>query len=173
MIEYIKCTDGITREFDKWNHYGDWWCRNCSKLIPVRPEEHTCELTYKTLATKGRDRFGHYFNFTGYEGTGCFWCGKEIKKSRRYCCKEHQREYFKHFFWSDARDWCLARYDNTCQGCGTKDDLEVHHIDPVGNDGYGWHEKNRPENLIPLCIRCHGETRRKAVECKQEQLALF
>jgi 5-methylcytosine-specific restriction endonuclease McrA len=66
----------------------------------------------------------------------------------------------------------LERYGNKCQGCGSKDDLEVHHIDPVGKDGYGWHTKNRPENLIPLCVKCHGETRRK-VEYKPEQLALF
>ncbi len=166
------CIDGINREITKYNRW--WFCRNCSGIIDSNPEEHTCELTYKTLSTAGRDRYGHYFNFTGHEGSGCFWCGKEIKKNRRYCCKEHQDEYFKHFFWSDARDWCLERYDNTCQWCGSKEGLEVHHIDPVGKDGYGWHEKNRPENLIPLCIKCHGETRRKPVtEYKQGQLVLF
>jgi hypothetical protein len=174
MTEYIKCIDGITREFDKWRH-GGWWCRNCSRLVKVNPEDHTCTLTYKTLATGGKDRYGHYFNFTGHEGKGCFWCGKQLNKTnKRYCNKECSHEYFRHFFWSSARDWCLERYDDTCQGCGAKGDLEVHHIDPVGVDGYGWHIKNRPENLIPLCVKCHGETRRKViVESKQEQLALF
>jgi hypothetical protein len=128
----------------------------------------------REIAKKGKDKFGHYFNFTGYEGEGCFWCGKKIKKNRRYCCKEHQDEYFRHFFWLDARDWCLKRYDNTCQGCGSRKDLEVHHIDPVGKDGYGWHIKNRPENIIPLCVKCHGKTRAKVIPVKIEmQLTLF
>lgn len=175
MIE-ILCVDGITREFSETRNIG-FYCRNCKKYHIYKPEEHTCELTYKTLATKGMDQWGRIWNFTGHEEKGhCFWCGKIIN-SRRYCDKSCQKHYFQHFFWLDARDWCLERYDHICQGCGSKGDLDVHHIIPVKESGYGWNILNRPENLIPLCKKCHGETRMKPVlvesDLAHRQLDLF
>jgi hypothetical protein len=175
MIE-VLCVDGIKREFTTWRF--DFYCENCSKFLRHgKPENHTCVLTYKTLATGGKDRYGRYFNFTGHEGKGCFWCGKAIKVHRRYCNKDCQRQYFNHFFWLNARNWCLERYHSICQGCGSQRTLDVHHIIPVKESGYSWNILNRPENLIPLCKKCHGEVRNKTLPIKilheKRQLVLF
>jgi len=142
-------------------------------------EEHTCEFFPIRQKKKNRDRWGRYFNLSGYEEKGhCFWCGKELKKSnKRYCDDECHCEYLNHFLWSYARIWCLKRHHNTCQICGSQETLDVHHIIPVGDSGYGWNVLNRPENLITLCKRCHGKVRAKIISSQiqneKRQLMLF
>lgn len=53
--------------------------------------------------------------------------------------------------WDDARLVHLRR-EPECRACGTKDSLEVHHVEPV-------HVRPEreldPTNLITFCRRCH------------------
>lgn len=46
------------------------------------------------------------------------------------------------------RERCLAQKINTCNICGTGDELVVHHINGDCDD-------DRLENLIPVCRSCH------------------
>jgi hypothetical protein len=114
---------------------------------------------------------GHtrYTVLTGYEGTGrCFWCGAELKGSKlKWYCRGHMKEYYRHFKWRSARNWCCERQNGICANCGKRCgcrkqrggySLEVHHIVPLQG---GWKRYfsayNLPWNLIGLCHDCHQE----------------
>jgi 5-methylcytosine-specific restriction endonuclease McrA len=105
---------------------------------------------------KGKDRFSIYYDMTGFEEIGkCFWCGSDVKH-KRYCGEEHRNLYHKTFMWSYASGACLST-QKVCQDCGSNQNLEIHHIDPI-NGGYRRvSKKNRPENLLCLCRACHDE----------------
>ena len=105
-----------------------------------------------------------YYILTGYEGTGrCFWCGKEFDaKSRarqRHYCYGHMREYYRHFEWGSARDWCYKRQEGKCANCGRYCGykLEVHHIVPLNGRARYFSAFNLPWNLIGLCHDDHQE----------------
>lgn len=53
--------------------------------------------------------------------------------------------------WKNVRKLHLDR-EPTCQACGRKKDLEVHHIVPVHIDKV---LELEPSNLITLCEKCH------------------
>lgn len=67
--------------------------------------------------------------------------------------------FFKRFIfssrswkWKDVRKKHLE-IQPTCQACGRKDDLEVHHIEPVHKNP---NRELDPDNLITLCSKsCH------------------
>lgn len=42
------------------------------------------------------------------------------------------------------------RDNYTCQNCGTKEDIEIHHIVPLANGG-----RDVPSNVVTLCTECH------------------
>ena len=133
---------------------------------------------------EGIDRWGKFYNLTGYEEKGhCFWCHKPTKY--RYCSPECKDMYPKHFHWLDARSWCYQRYGVVCSLCGvrivykrdpdrpyyvTLDDpeIEIHHIRPLKGSNRNWSVLNHPDNLIPLCQSCH-----KAVHSHQIDLIEF
>jgi len=65
------------------------------------------------------DRWGKYLILSGNESPDtCFWCGKPCKN--RYCSDDCKSNYYLHFFWRDARYWCLKRADHKCEKCGTE-----------------------------------------------------
>lgn len=49
--------------------------------------------------------------------------------------------------------YCLLRDNNTCQYCGSKEDLQVHHIISRKNSN----TKYDVDNGITLCKRCHAK----------------
>jgi len=103
-----------------------------------------------------KDSYGEYQLLTGLEGPRqCFWCGCEVGKRRRYCCEEHQAEYWGHFSWAYAAPRCQQRADNKCADCGGFAGIS-HHITPLGGETRAFNIKNRPENLAALCHSCHG-----------------
>lgn len=105
----------------------------------------------------GRD----YIVLTGYEGTGrCFWCGGELKGKLKRYCRGHMLEYYRHFEWSSARQWCGERQEWRCANCGKQCDastLEVHHIVPLKGEKRFISAFNLPWNLIGFCHACHQE----------------
>lgn len=116
-----------------------------------------------------KDSYGEFVVISGHEGTGgCWWCGGELPKRRRYCCEACRDEYWRHFSWHEAVLWALERAGRVCHECGKKDtaedtyfytkysDLVVHHIMPLEGEKRQFNAKNRPENLEVLCRRCHG-----------------
>ena len=104
-----------------------------------------------------------YTVLTGYEGTGkCFWCGGELKGKLKRYCRGHMKEYYRHFEWNNARNWCCERQDGLCANCGVRHDysLEVHHIVPLNGDVRYFTAYNLPWNLIALCRECHKDIHR-------------
>ena len=101
-----------------------------------------------------------YTVLTGYEGTGkCLWCGGELKGKLKRYCYGHMKEYYRHFEWLSARNWCIERQNGTCPNCGRHwgYGLEVHHIVPLKGERRYFSAYNLPWNLIALCHYCHME----------------
>ena len=130
------------------------------------------------LGTQGRDRFGQFLFCTGFETSGtrwekaahCWWCGREFpdKRPRRYCSEDCRKEYYRHFQWPWASEWCLERYGDRCVDCGVEKGHKVgegwkatyitlvaHHIIPLDGKSRTCNLLNVPCNLIPLCPSCH------------------
>lgn len=105
------------------------------------------------------DRYGEYQLLTGYEAPcKCFWCGCEVKKHRRYCCKEHSDQYRETFLWPWAAPACLKRQGHKCGDCPEEAvAVVVHHIIPLNGSPRYVNILNRPENLVGLCRACHGK----------------
>lgn len=144
---------------------------NINNIMVNIAEATTEEEIFKFIVSTEKDKVGTYHILTGYEGTGqCFWCGEElVGRQKRYCRHNaHWREYWRHFNWGFARDWCIERYDDRCANCGTayrdlvenfwyrRSNLEVHHIIPLEGRDRIWTPYNLPWNLIPFCHKCHG-----------------
>ncbi len=56
---------------------------------------------------------------------------------------------------------CLERDNFTCQYCGSKDTLEVHHIDTLNPKYYGADNSNDTlDNLVTFCRTCHRHEHR-------------
>ena len=50
----------------------------------------------------------------------------------------------------------LERAGHRCELCGSRDNLQVHHIEPLEPyERRSVNEKNRQENLMVLCRACH------------------
>lgn len=119
----------------------------------------------------------------------CSACGDDFvfKSSIQHRCPECQRkyntkrvhewlaanpEYHKavrkkikdNAFFGGNRKAALERDNYTCQHCGSKNDLQVHHIDGNGTTAPKESRNNALDNLLTLCRSCHTrihhETRR-------------
>ena len=66
-------------------------------------------------------------------------------------CERHERN------WEYASKKTLERDNFTCQKCGSKLNVEVHHKDGTGRSQSRQRKEmnNNPDNLITLCHRCH------------------
>jgi 5-methylcytosine-specific restriction endonuclease McrA len=119
-----------------------------------------------------------YTHMTGREGEKgiCWWCGKPHVRKTQCCSKECTNQYNNHFQWSYAAQRAIERANHKCQECGkvegeiqsgwgcTRSDLEVHHIIPLEKHATRFvNVMNCPCNLIVLCIKCHGKTRRTII----------
>ena len=54
--------------------------------------------------------------------------------------------------WKHAKDVALKRDNHTCQICGAKDNLTVHHINDAS---YHPDQRYDLDNLVTLCYNCH------------------
>jgi hypothetical protein len=135
--------------------------------------------------TLGADQWGGYQTLTGHEAPGrCFWCGAEVR-NRRFCTfigpvesyldpythkwrRDENRweprstcdlQYWRHFWWTAAVEWCWERAGGKCQECGTVTPQELrrtHHIIPLNGTLRSMNILNRQENLLPLCAHHHA-----------------
>lgn len=55
--------------------------------------------------------------------------------------------------WQKKREVILKRDNSTCQKCGVKENLQVHHLKYIGRD-LPWDAPNK--HLITLCKNCHA-----------------
>jgi hypothetical protein len=111
------------------------------------------------------------FVLTGHEKKKkcCFWCGKKLTgRQLRYCCTNHRTEYYRHFDWNYAADWCRKRYNYTCDICKShypldKSKFAVHHITPLRGRYRSFSVYNLPWNLQLLCVEDHKKIHAKKV----------
>lgn len=52
---------------------------------------------------------------------------------------------------------CRQNLGCKCVNCGTTDNIQYHHIVPVGNGG-----ANALSNVVPLCVSCHAAAHDKS-----------
>lgn len=78
-----------------------------------------------------------------------------------YLDKNKQRECGRDFLSKRREEWLLE--NGPCAKCGSREDLEVDHKDPllkISHKVWSWSEKRRKEELSkcqPLCVSCHKD----------------
>lgn len=80
-------------------------------------------------------------------------CEERISKSGKVYFSYYQKKFPNGK--KNKRKLCLERDDYTCQICGTKEKLDVHHKDNGGPHIKGNKTNNELVNLTTLCHRCH------------------
>lgn len=76
---------------------------------------------------------------------------KKIRKKHNYPLKKcnYLNVYYEKT-WHDYRELTFEKYGHCCAKCGSKEELQIHHIIPISKGG-----TNDLTNLIPLCKKCH------------------
>ena len=72
-----------------------------------------------------------------------------VKPYDQYMTAEAKRDYLLSVRWKIKRNTVFTRDDNTCQSCGSTEQLECHHID------YSMLGDEPLEHLITICRQCH------------------
>lgn len=118
----------------------------------------------------------------------CFYCGKRYEvieykfkhNKKHFCCNEHRKLYLHkeketyteiaHYLRRTAayKKWknsCLERDDYTCQKCGSRSNIIIHHIEQLYSIVQKYNnnlddiiksaEFNDLENGLSLCTECH------------------
>lgn len=87
-------------------------------------------------------------------------CPEEVRRkiSQTLLHGRQPAENYYGFDWHIQRTSCLQRDSLTCQQCGTKRHLEVHHWEP-----YRFSFDNSLDNLVTLCSTCHRELHKQYV----------
>ena len=78
------------------------------------------------------------------------WLASDKDRLKQYTKKAKDNYYF-----GGNRDAALKRDNHTCQHCGSKDDLHVHHKDGNGVTNTKETRNNALDNLLTLCCGCH------------------
>lgn len=73
----------------------------------------------------------------------------------RYQISSQYKAYLRTPEWKSTRAAAIRRAQGRCQHCGTKDNLQVHHL----NYERLYHEL--PEDLVVLCKTCHAQAHTK------------
>lgn len=88
---------------------------------------------------------------------------KRYREDHREKLREMGREWQDKDRFGEMRNFILERDNYTCQDCGMTQEqhwilfnrsLTIDHIDGKGR--YSKEKNNDPDNLITLCLRCHG-----------------
>ena len=89
------------------------------------------------------------------DGIHCIICGKKLsKRKRKYCSEECYNNWLKKInipYWNKTREFVIERDNYTCQKCGSKNNLHVHHIISIKDGG----DEFDIDNCITLCEDCH------------------
>lgn len=111
-------------------------CLNCGKEFEVIAHEYDKRV------------------FCSYKCMG-EWMSKNNRGENNPNWKGGRSEY-RGENWKIQRKKALERDNYTCQLCGSKQNLEVHHIIPF-NDFKSYEKANELNNLVTLCKSCHGK----------------
>lgn len=114
-------------------------CDRCDKIMTM------CYCTYKKINHNGKTYCQSCANLLFHSGeNNARWNFNKTKEEREL--QRNSSEYF--MFCKNV----LNRDAYTCQCCGSKNNIQVHHL-----DGYDWCKEKRTEveNGITLCEICH------------------
>lgn len=114
-------------------------CDRCDKIMTM------CYYTYKKINHNGKTYYQSCANSLFHSGeNNARWNFSKTKEEREL--QRNSSEYF--LFCKNV----LNRDAYACRCCGSKNDIQVHHL-----DGYDWCKEKRTEveNGITLCEICH------------------
>ena len=86
-------------------------------------------------------------NYLDYAYVLVYRAGLSGEKACRFMGIEKPRGGHRSANWKKIRNEILKRDNYTCSQCGSRENLDVHHI--------GWWWDNSPSNFTTLCSRCH------------------
>jgi len=162
-------------------------CPECDTTFPVKPSrENYREYCSRSCLASSRTGEDNPHPNAGKRVTlVCEWCGDEYpvvlskKDSSRFCSPEcvgqnnkavrsgpdspRWRGGYEEYYgpmWDEKRHQRMGIDGYTCQSCGSKQDLVVHHKTPfrefVYDDGTADYEAaHAMDNLVTLCRSCH------------------
>lgn len=91
----------------------------------------------------------------------CSWCGAPLPGRRtRWCSDTCGRAFADNHCWTNARQAALERDGFRCRDGCVSLDLHVHHVTPVGDDGYSRGCQHHLDGLVTLCQGHHVEEHR-------------
>lgn len=132
-------------EESMWARYYDR-CVNCSKTNFPHMANGKCASCY------AKDYRAVPSNWKKIQQKKKEWYNRNVKGTN-YCKILREQKHF-----GGNREQVLARDNYTCQECGSKDKLVVHHIDGKGR---GHDNSNHSlDNLTTLCRACHVSVHR-------------
>jgi len=67
--------------------------------------------------------------------------------------------FLKTSYWRAIKEYCHKRAYSECEACGSKDNIEVHHM----TYKHARRELFYLDDLIVLCRRCHAEAHKKSL----------
>ena len=92
----------------------------------------------------------------------CGTCGTSPIKAKWFCrAKRGDRNscrliYLRNHLWTYARTAAKKRDIFRCVKCGSREELEVNHITPLGDGSYGKMScRHHQDNLETVCHTCH------------------
>lgn len=77
---------------------------------------------------------------------------KQARERRRAQQPNRKGRIYNTAAWKQARLTAIRMANNQCQGCGTTNDLTVHHRIAIAQGG-----GSDQDNLLVLCRVCHGK----------------
>lgn len=155
-----KC-DGATRQIrtivncqhcgrEFWIHtchmgrgQGKYCSRECKRIATTTPPNTTCQVCGIPIAQRPHDRWVRKY---------CSWaCRKIGMRGPNHPAYKGGDPDYRGPQWDAIREVALQRDNYTCQDCGNRDDLAVHHIVPWAKT-----QDNSLSNLVTLCRACHS-----------------
>ena len=126
--------------FAHWRRENDWAsCDLCGKMA-LRSDEGYTRLPFGLEFCSARCR-------EEYERRQ-----PSLRRGRSERIRRHLAGGAK---WERLRLKVLDRDGYQCQGCGSKSDLEIHHIIPINR--FAGPDPNLVDNLVALCRDCHKD----------------
>lgn len=163
------------------------YCAICGKEVIRAASLNTAEnvVCSKECGAKLRTKLYSGENHPRYNSIkkNCAICGKEftvpysadLYKNVRTCSWECRQEYEKQYprkyklnpirqYLAEQKEIALKRDNYTCQKCGSKENLELHHIKKRRLFGGDYNAADNANNLITYCHTCHlSEEPRKLI----------
>lgn len=88
----------------------------------------------------------------------CDWCGNDLPfKRTRWCSDKCSKEFTRNHRWSWARKAAKRRDGYRCVRCGSRENLEVHHVEPCHGAHGSFSCKHHIEGLVTLCKTHHKQ----------------